>query len=129
MQTSSVMTFTYELSVNGKIPFQDVNIKSPEEQFVTNVYRKTDGKLLNEKSECHDRYKSSVIIDGIRRERIRSAHLNTYLIMNSRDENKYWFITAIPTLTLIMNWTSFHIEQTQNKLPNTAIKSRFIIKI
>ena len=67
MQASSVLTFTYELSVNGKIPFLDVDIKWQDGQFVTDVYRKTtyDGKLLNAKSECPDRYKSSVIVGGI----------------------------------------------------------------
>ena len=68
MQASSVLTFTYELSINSKIPFLDVDIKSHDGQFVTDVYRKTtnDGKLLNAKSECPDRYKSSVIVGGFR---------------------------------------------------------------
>ena len=69
MQSFSVLSFTYEISVNGKIPFLDVNIKTQHEQFVSDVYRKTtnDGKLLNAKSECPARYKSSVIAGGIRR--------------------------------------------------------------
>ena len=37
MQASSVLTFTYELSINGKIPFLDVDIKSQDGQFVTDV--------------------------------------------------------------------------------------------
>ena len=63
------MIFTYELSINVKIPFLDVDIKSQDGQFVTDVYRKTtnDFKLLNAKSECPDRFKSSVIVGGIRR--------------------------------------------------------------
>ena len=50
-----------------KTPFLDVNIKTQHGQFVFNVCRKTtnDGKLLNAKSECPARYKSSVIVGGI----------------------------------------------------------------
>ena len=69
MQSSSVLSFTYEISINGKIPFLDVNIKTQHGQFVSDVYKKTtnDGKLLNAKSECPARYKSSVIVGGIQR--------------------------------------------------------------
>ena len=64
-----VLSFTYEISVNEKIPFLDVNIKTQHGQFVSDVYRKTTngGKLLNAKSECPAIYKSSVIVGGIRR--------------------------------------------------------------
>ena len=69
MQAASVLNFTYEISVNGKIPFLDVSVKSQHGHFVSDVYRKTTnaGKLLNAKSECPARYKSSVIVGGIRR--------------------------------------------------------------
>ena len=69
-----------------KIPFLDVDIKLQDGQCVTDVYRKTtnDGKLLNAKSECPDRYKSSVIVGGIRRVH-EICYLKTYLIMNSKD--------------------------------------------
>ena len=71
MESSSVLSFIYKISVNGKIPFLDVNIKTQHGQFVSDVYRKTtnDGKLLNAKSDCPARYKFSVIAGGI-----RSAH-------------------------------------------------------
>ena len=69
LESSSLSNFTYETSVNGKMPFLDVNIKSDNRQFVSNVYNKSknDGKLLNAGSECFDRYISSVITGPIRR--------------------------------------------------------------
>ena len=85
MQASSVLIFTYELSINGKIQFLDVHIKSQDRQFVTDVYRKTtnDGKLLNAKSDCPDIKLVLLLVESA--EHIRSAHLNRYLIMNSKD--------------------------------------------
>ena len=49
LESSCVLNFTYETSVNVKMPFLDVNIKSDNGQFVSDVYRKStnDGKLLN----------------------------------------------------------------------------------
>ena len=49
--------------------FLDVNIKYDNKQFVSDLYRKStnDVKLLNARSECPDRYKSSVITGSIRR--------------------------------------------------------------
>ena len=69
MEFSSVLKFTYETIINGKIPFLDVDIKTHNGQFVSDVFRKTtnDYKILNAKSECPARYKSSVISGGIRR--------------------------------------------------------------
>ena len=58
LESSSVLNFTYETSVKGKMPFLDVNIKFDNGQFVSDVYRKStnDGKLLNAGSECPYRY-------------------------------------------------------------------------
>ena len=130
MKSSSVLTFTCELSVNGKIPFLDVDIKSQHGQFVTDVYRKTtnDCKLLNAKSECPDRYKSCVFDIGIRRAH-KICICQDLLNIEHRDENKYWLIAAVLTLTLIITLTSFYIKPTHNKLLKITIKSRFIIKI
>ena len=52
------------------MPFLDSNIKSDAGQFISDVYRKStnDRKLLNARSECPDRYKSSVINGAIPRE-------------------------------------------------------------
>ena len=69
LESSSVLNFTNETIVNGKMPFLDVNIKSDNGQFVSDVYRKStnDAKLLNARSQCPDKYKSSVIIGAMRR--------------------------------------------------------------
>ena len=69
MESNSVLKFTYELSVNNKIPFLDIMITKEEDKYVTTVYRKnTDvGRCLNARSECPDRSKVSVIRSFIRR--------------------------------------------------------------
>ena len=69
MEAGSVLNLTYETSINRKIPFLDVYIKAQIGQPVSDVFRKqtNDGKLLNAISECPGRYKSSVLINGIRR--------------------------------------------------------------
>ena len=61
MESSSALKFTYETSVNGKISFLDVDIKTHNGQFVSDVFRKTtnDCKILNAKSECPTRYKAA----------------------------------------------------------------------
>lgn len=69
MQQNSVLKFTYDLSVENKIPFLDVLVQCEGGKFVTTVYRKaTDtGTCLNAQSECPSRYKTSVIRSFIRR--------------------------------------------------------------
>ena len=69
METNSVLKFTYELSIENKIPFLDVMVHGGRDKFSTTVYRKTTdaGKCLNADSECPDRYKKSVIKSFIRR--------------------------------------------------------------
>ena len=69
MQQNSILRFTYELSVEKKIPFLDVLVQDKDGNFASTVYRKaTDaGRVLNAKSECPSRYKTSVIRSFIRR--------------------------------------------------------------
>ena len=68
-QVNSVLNFTYEMSVHNKLPFLDVLVESGSENFHTSVYHKpTDsGNCLNGKSECVDKYKSSVITNYLNR--------------------------------------------------------------
>ena len=63
MEQNSVLHFTYELSVDDKIPFLDVSVEANNECYVTSVYTKpTDnGKCINAISECPERYKISAI--------------------------------------------------------------------
>ena len=86
LESSSVLNFTYETSVNGKMPFLDVNIKSDNGQFVSYVYRKStnNGKLLKARSECPDRYKYSVITGPFRRP-YKKIHLKIYSITKLRN--------------------------------------------
>ena len=63
MVTISGMNFTFERSVNSKLPFLNVLVDNTDNQVSTSVYRKpTDvGRCLNAASECPDRYKVSVV--------------------------------------------------------------------
>lgn len=69
MEEASILKFTYELSVENKIAFLDVNIEKSDGKYVTTVHRKpTDlGRCLNAKSECPERYKLSVVNAYIKR--------------------------------------------------------------
>ena len=69
MEKHSVLKFTYELSINNKLPFLDIAIDRQTDTYVTSVYRKpTDaGRCLNAASECPERYKVSVIRTFLRR--------------------------------------------------------------
>ena len=69
MEQNSVLRFTFELSVQNRIPFLDVLVNTENDLFKTAVYRKaTDaGSCLNADSECPSRYKISVIRSFIRR--------------------------------------------------------------
>ena len=68
-ESHSVLDFTYELSVNEKLPFLDVLVDSSENRFLTTVFHKpTDqGSCLNGKSECTEKYKISVINNYLNR--------------------------------------------------------------
>jgi hypothetical protein len=63
LEHESVLTFTHEIGQNHKLPFLDILVRIEDNSFVTNVYRKpTDvGKVLNEKSECPQRYKTNTV--------------------------------------------------------------------
>ena len=63
MQKTSVLKFTYELGVEGKLPFLDVLVDNSSGRTETSVHRKkTDGgRCLNALSECPQRYRRGVI--------------------------------------------------------------------
>ena len=69
LQDVSVLNFTYELGVSGKLPFLDVNIDVSDGKHTTSVYRKnTDsGRCMNARSVCPARYKRGVIRTYVRR--------------------------------------------------------------
>ena len=66
---ASVLQFTLELGVAGKLPFLDVQIDTTEGRHVTSVHRKkTDGgRCMNARSVCPLRYKRGVIKAYVRR--------------------------------------------------------------
>ena len=68
-QQHSVLKFSYELGINSKLPFLDVLVDNNGSRFGTSVYHKpTDqGRCLNYKSECPDKYKLSVINNYLNR--------------------------------------------------------------
>ena len=65
----SVLKFTYEVGIQGKLPFLDVSLDISNGRHETTVYRKkTDGgRCLNALSECPTRYKRGVIRTYVRR--------------------------------------------------------------
>ena len=62
-ENNSVLNFTYEMSIHSKIPFLDVSITNDNGTYITTVFRKptNNGKCMNPKGECPERYKRSVI--------------------------------------------------------------------
>ena len=68
-QNNSVLKFTYEMNVDGKLPFLDVLVDGSTDQFKTQVYHKpTDqGFCLNADGECVEKYKISVITNYLNR--------------------------------------------------------------
>ena len=66
---NSVLNFTYEMSLDGKLPFLDVLVKTTDNKLHTSVYHKpTDqGKCLNARSECTEKYKISVVNNYLNR--------------------------------------------------------------
>jgi uncharacterized protein (DUF1778 family) len=63
LELNSVLTFTCEFGLNQSLPFLDILVQAEDTMFVTKVYRKpTDvGRVLNEASECPQRYKTSTV--------------------------------------------------------------------
>ncbi|XP_069172805.1 uncharacterized protein [Procambarus clarkii] len=59
----SVLSFTYEMENNGKLPFLDVTVTEKNGGFHAAVYTKETniGMCLNVNSDCPDRYKRSVV--------------------------------------------------------------------
>ena len=84
-QRESVLRFTSERSVNGKLPFLDVLISTNEEGYTTSVYRKSTniGLCLNGEGECPETYKRSVIDTYIRR---ALTHCSTWHLTNEEIE-------------------------------------------
>ena len=68
-EQNSVLTFTYELHTNHKLPFLDIAVTSTPSGFKTAIhYKPTDhGKCLNADSFCPLKYKRSVVNNYIHR--------------------------------------------------------------
>jgi hypothetical protein len=63
LEDNSVLTFTYELEINKRLPFLDVLITRNNFNLTTDVFTKptSSGECLNFKSLCPMKYKLSVI--------------------------------------------------------------------
>ncbi|XP_069166334.1 uncharacterized protein [Procambarus clarkii] len=62
-ERNSVLSFTYVMEKNGKLPFLDVTVMERSGGFHTAVYAKETniGMCLNANSDCPDRYKRSIV--------------------------------------------------------------------
>ena len=69
MEDLSVLEFTFEASVDNKLPYLDVLIDSTGECFSTSVYTKTTntGELLNFDSDAPYKYKAGTITTFLKR--------------------------------------------------------------
>ena len=70
-ESNSVLKFTHECSINGKIPFLDVLVENLNNgEFATSVYTKptsVDNCILHADSECPERYKINVLNNYLKR--------------------------------------------------------------
>jgi hypothetical protein len=80
MEAASILNFTYETSIQQKIPFLDVAVDGSNGIYTTSVYKKpTDaGRCLNAVSECPTRYKTSVISAFLKRAYDISSNWNIF---------------------------------------------------
>ena len=104
LENNSSLAFTSESSVNGRLPFLDVDISKQDEGFKTKVYTKATnvGRCLNARGECPVSYKISVI----------SSYVNR-------------------ALTHCSNWTEIHreLERIRQLLTNNGYADHLIEKV
>ena len=88
---NSVLNFTHELENNKKLPFLDALVDSTNDVFTTQVYVKSTnlGLCLSGRSECPERYKSSVIRALVNR---AYSHCSTWEDLHSE---LTWIITLL----------------------------------
>ena len=69
LEHHSSLAFTSECSVEGRLPFLDVDISKQDQGFKTKVYTKATnvGRCLNARGECPVQYKISVISSYVNR--------------------------------------------------------------
>ncbi|KAF0287536.1 hypothetical protein FJT64_014062 [Amphibalanus amphitrite] len=69
MEENSVLKFTIEENKERRLAFLDLDVDASDGTFKTTVYRKptNTGRCMNGKSECPERYKTSVIRAYVRR--------------------------------------------------------------
>ncbi|XP_076044710.1 uncharacterized protein LOC143027322 [Oratosquilla oratoria] len=62
-ESNSCLAFTCERSIDGRLPFLDVDISKQDQSFKTKVYTKATnvGRCLNARGECPAAYKRSVV--------------------------------------------------------------------
>ena len=104
LEENSSLAFTCERSVEGRLPFLDVDISKHDQTFKTKVYTKATnvGRCLNARGECPVSYKISVI----------SSYVNR-------------------ALTHCSNWTEIHreLERIRQLLTNNGYADHLIEKV
>ncbi|XP_076039346.1 uncharacterized protein LOC143024430 [Oratosquilla oratoria] len=103
LMEESDLTFTIENTINGSLPFLDIQVSHSNTGYKTSVYVKStnDGRCLNGQSECPVRYKKSTINAYVRR-----------------------------ALTHCSDWTSAHhkLERTSHVLVNNGFPNYLVEK-
>ena len=104
LEENSSLAFTCESSVEGRLPFLDVDICKQDEGFKTKVYTKATnvGRCLNARGECPVSYKISVV----------SSYVNR-------------------ALTHCSNWTEVHreLDRIRQLLTNNGYADHLIEKV
>ena len=80
-EDNSVLKFTYEVELDNKLHFLDVDVSTANGSFSTKVYRKpTDiGRCMNARSACPTRYKTGVIRTYVQR---ALSHCSTWELVH-----------------------------------------------
>ena len=113
-ENNSVLKFTFENSIENKLPFLDIMINKTSNRLITTVYHKpTDiGQCLNFNSECILKYKLSVI----------NNYLNRAYNTSQNWESFHNEINHIKQVLVNNNYTNTIIDQQINKFLNHKIE-------
>ena len=111
----SILKFTYELSIDRKLPFLDVVVTSSADKFDPQVYRKPTnvGSCLNANSECVDKYKDSVAFSFLNR---------AYKISNNWN-HFHQEVQYIKQMLVNNNYTNSKVDALVNRFIDNKLKS------
>ena len=148
-QTNSCLKFTSENSVDGRLPFLDINIIKEGRNFKTSVYTKATnvGRCLNARGECPATYKKSVVAAYVNRalthcsswtdthrelDRIRQLLTNNgyqdHLIEETIKKKMDKFYNKTPPATTRQKITIYHQNHFHNQYREECNAIKSIIK-